>query len=214
MRQTKGPTASTTARNPALVVTSTLTHRLDCFLSITWSSSRAAAFEWLAARSAYVLLDALIVAEQCKTGPNSALSSAMAANPREGDESDGADARPAKRVKVDDDAQDTVAAVAEDVLPPSSAILGLTREDPNRITELDVGISQYISKDVPRIDGIIKQRCAESSTLLALLSLIAQLHRLPRVRGEPERRRRALEGYLQARRAQGGKAYPAACAPC
>ncbi|KZW04076.1 tRNA pseudouridine synthase D [Exidia glandulosa HHB12029] len=82
----------------------------------------------------------------------------MASNPREHD--DDADERPTKRVRVDDNDDETpmVVTVAEDVLPPSSALLNLVRDDPNRVSEVDVGISQYISKDVPRIEGIIKQR--------------------------------------------------------
>ena len=49
---------------------------------------------------------------------------------------------------------------SEDLLPPSKALLphkpsGL---DIYRVSEPDVGISEYISHDVPRIDGIIKQR--------------------------------------------------------
>lgn len=53
----------------------------------------------------------------------------------------------------------------ESLLPPSHVLLGttppLTSEDGAmlRIMETDVGISEYIAKDVPKIEGIIKQRC-------------------------------------------------------
>lgn len=53
----------------------------------------------------------------------------------------------------------------ESLLPPSHVLLGTappaTSEDGAmlKIMETDVGISEYIAKDVPKIEGIIKQRC-------------------------------------------------------
>ena len=53
---------------------------------------------------------------------------------------------------------------AENLLPPSHVLLGTTSTTTSkdgtmlRIMETDVGISEYISKNVPRIEGIIKQR--------------------------------------------------------
>lgn len=48
------------------------------------------------------------------------------------------------------------------VLPPSHSFLGTVAsyaEDGSlRIKETDVGISEYVGHDVPRIEGIIKQR--------------------------------------------------------
>ena len=48
------------------------------------------------------------------------------------------------------------------ILPPSHALLGTPPsfgEDGSlRIKETDVGISEYVGHDVPRIEGIIKQR--------------------------------------------------------
>lgn len=56
----------------------------------------------------------------------------------------------------------------ESLLPPSHSLLGTkfssqpSADGHVRILETDVGISEYIAKDVPKIDGIIKQRCALS----------------------------------------------------
>ena len=52
---------------------------------------------------------------------------------------------------------------SEDILPPSRALLPYRRpetpvDDVFRISEPDVGISEYMSGDVSRIVGIIKQR--------------------------------------------------------
>ncbi|EJD53740.1 tRNA pseudouridine synthase D [Auricularia subglabra TFB-10046 SS5] len=46
----------------------------------------------------------------------------------------------------------------EDILPPSIVLVNRDRKDAYRISERDVGITEYIAKDVPCIDGIIKQR--------------------------------------------------------
>jgi hypothetical protein len=52
--------------------------------------------------------------------------------------------------------------ILEDLLPPSRSLLGFTEtkfeDGVHRTLEVDVGISQYISKDVASIEGIIKQR--------------------------------------------------------
>jgi len=54
----------------------------------------------------------------------------------------------------------------ETILPPSHSLLGTAPplQDESgaiiRLMETDVGISEYIAKDVPKISGIIKQRCA------------------------------------------------------
>ena len=54
----------------------------------------------------------------------------------------------------------------EIILPPSHSLLGTPPplQDENgaiiRLMETDVGISEYIAKDVPKISGIIKQRYA------------------------------------------------------
>jgi tRNA pseudouridine13 synthase len=54
----------------------------------------------------------------------------------------------------------------ETILPPSHSLLGTPPplQDENgaiiRLMETDVGISEYIAKDVPKISGIIKQRYA------------------------------------------------------
>jgi len=91
-----------------------------------------------------------------------------------------------KRLKVDDtveelntqgsasdlsttlpEASDSVHTVtSETILPPSHSLLGTAPplQDESgaiiRLMESDVGISEYISKDVSKISGIIKQRCA------------------------------------------------------
>ena len=91
---------------------------------------------------------------------------------------------PSKRLKVDDAAEesklapdlsatlpivpsDSVSdAPKETILPPSHSLLGTAPPSQDesgaiiRLMESDVGISEYIAKNVPRINGIIKQRCA------------------------------------------------------
>ncbi|KAG8683944.1 hypothetical protein FRC08_013985, partial [Ceratobasidium sp. 394] len=73
---------------------------------------------------------------------------------------------PSKRVKL---ASDPVPEVADspsknydvdNLLPPSTALLGLQVQDGYVFqgSEKDVGITEYISHDVPSIEGIIKQR--------------------------------------------------------
>lgn len=94
------------------------------------------------------------------------------------------EAPPLKKLKVDDtievqNTQDPASALSvtlppdsantttnEAILPPSHSLLGTAPplQDENgaiiRIMESDVGISEYIAKDVPKMSGIIKQRCA------------------------------------------------------
>ena len=63
-----------------------------------------------------------------------------------------AEAAPAEEKKV------------ESLLPPSHAFLGAPEPvytpdgSMQRIMETDVGISEYVGHDIPRIQGIIKQR--------------------------------------------------------
>jgi len=51
---------------------------------------------------------------------------------------------------------------SESVLPPSHTLLGITptfsSDGLRQVLQTDVGISEYISRDVPPISGIIKQR--------------------------------------------------------
>lgn len=53
-------------------------------------------------------------------------------------------------------------AAAESVLPPSHTLLGIaptfSSNGLRQVLQTDVGISEYISRDVPPISGIIKQR--------------------------------------------------------
>ena len=87
---------------------------------------------------------------------------------------------PSKRLKVDNAAEeskyapDLPAALPiappdspkDTVLPPSHSLLGTTPplQDESgaiiRLMESDVGISEYIAKKIPKINGIIKQRYA------------------------------------------------------
>jgi len=91
---------------------------------------------------------------------------------------------PSKRLKLDDATEDqnnrgsasnlspivpsdpASVTTNETILPPSHSLLGtaLPQQDESgaviRLMESDVGISEYIAKDVPKICGIIKQRCA------------------------------------------------------
>lgn len=88
---------------------------------------------------------------------------------REPDESEGG--RSPKRTRIDESLsfeEKTQAAAtptqSEGILPPSHVLLG-TAEPASapdgslyKILETDVGISEYIARDVPQISGIIKQR--------------------------------------------------------
>lgn len=95
---------------------------------------------------------------------------------REREPDDTLDDRSPKRAKLDESLSEVnvVAAATEtagvkepeNILPPSHVLLGipepLVAPDGSlyRISERDVGISEYISRDVAPISGIIKQRCA------------------------------------------------------
>jgi len=86
--------------------------------------------------------------------------------PREGD-TPAADQPPTKRQKLDDDkAQNPSEVVKAPLLPPSHALLGITRGKPDgdgftQMLETDVGISEYVGQDIPPIQAVIKQRCAQ-----------------------------------------------------
>jgi hypothetical protein len=112
---------------------------------------------------------------------------------------DTAEAPPLKRIKIDDTAAETdvqaatppptTAATAvtselgANILPPSHSLLGIAPplQDENgsiiRIMESDVGISEYIAKDAPKIGGIIKQRCA--ALVVCIKYLLTCLKGLP-----------------------------------
>jgi tRNA pseudouridine13 synthase len=99
--------------------------------------------------------------------------------PREDEERE--DERASKRLKVSEDEPHQADGVVEgatraqgqihvyhleNLLPPSRELLGLppipqTPPDGvmHRTSEPDVGISEYIGKGLPMIQGIIKQRC-------------------------------------------------------
>lgn len=76
---------------------------------------------------------------------------------------------PAKRIKLDDgyhkpsESTEYTTCIVE-LLPPSWKLLPketLSNDSqPSHIEEVDVGISEYISKSLPEIQGIIKQRWA------------------------------------------------------
>ena len=108
------------------------------------------------------------------------------------DEEDAAHDRSPKRTKIDDEStngqateatpmvvEDTAAEKKqpESLLPPSHTLLGapppVYTEDGSmqRIMETDVGISEYIGHDVPKIEGIIKQRSDVLSLYVAMLTL-------------------------------------------
>lgn len=60
----------------------------------------------------------------------------------------------------------------DDLLPPSRSLLNSTvRENTGEefhLSELDVGISRYISYDMPPIHGIIKQRCVRTNNTVQI----------------------------------------------
>jgi len=85
---------------------------------------------------------------------------------REGD-TPATDQPPTKRQKLgDDQALATSEVVKAPLLPPSHALLGITRGgEPDgdgftQMLETDVGISEYVGRDIPPIQAVIKQRCA------------------------------------------------------
>ncbi len=62
-----------------------------------------------------------------------------------------------KRVKLDLSLQ------TESVLPPSHSLLGIPLPaappgQPINFTEADVGFSEYVARDIPKVEAIIKQR--------------------------------------------------------
>ena len=77
-----------------------------------------------------------------------------------------ADQPPTKRQKIDDSqAQKSAEVVKAPLLPPSHALLGAPRHaEPDedgftQMLETDVGISEYVGRDIPPIQAVIKQRC-------------------------------------------------------
>ena len=90
---------------------------------------------------------------------------------REDDDSDSRSAKRTKTTESDDDrdAGKSSRAVhesdgpAERILPPSHVLLGpsspqTTSDGLRQLLECDVGISEYITRDISPISGIIKQR--------------------------------------------------------
>jgi hypothetical protein len=79
---------------------------------------------------------------------------------REREQDDGAE-RGSKRTKLGS-AQTIAETNPENPLPPSHVLLGKPPPISDgfmfRIQETDVGISEYIGQNIPKIDGIIKQR--------------------------------------------------------
>ncbi|KDQ20751.1 hypothetical protein BOTBODRAFT_50816 [Botryobasidium botryosum FD-172 SS1] len=66
-------------------------------------------------------------------------------------------------IKIEADVEPQPRYIFEDLLPPSRSLifpapLPAPADDAYRVLEVDVGISEYIGKDVPAIQGIIKQR--------------------------------------------------------
>jgi hypothetical protein len=77
---------------------------------------------------------------------------------------------PTKRQKLSDNqAQGPSEVVKAPLLPPSHALLGITRDrEPDgdgftQMLETDVGISEYVGRDITPIRAVIKQRCARYS---------------------------------------------------
>jgi tRNA pseudouridine13 synthase len=77
--------------------------------------------------------------------------------------------------------------IVEDLLPPSRSLLSsqdLYERPADRVNftmEADVGITEYVGRDVPPIQGIIKQRCSYEimyDTPYRVLSPYFQIHRL------------------------------------
>lgn len=84
-----------------------------------------------------------------------------------GDDTPAADQPPTKRQKIyDSQPQNSTEVVKVPLLPPSHALLGVSQpgeadEDGfTQMLETDVGISEYVGRDIPPIQAVIKQRCA------------------------------------------------------
>ena len=82
------------------------------------------------------------------------------------DDAPAADHPPTKRQRLDDHQVPTTSEVVKaPLLPPSHALLGITKDgepDGNGFTQMletDVGISEYVGRDIPSIQAVIKQRC-------------------------------------------------------
>ena len=124
----------------------------------------------------------------------------MSASIRERDHDDLEPDRSAKRTKVDDttaaEVNDTTLVVddsrdvvrdseSQSLLPPSHSLLGIPQPTSDgstlRILERDVGISEYVGRDVPSFSGIIKQRYGSASRVLSKnqIHFSKQVHRLP-----------------------------------
>jgi tRNA pseudouridine13 synthase len=112
-----------------------------------------------------------------RSAPNLiSVMSTESAQTREREPDDSQDGRSPKRTKLDDSVTDSKAlggilsedAGSNDILPPSHVLLNTSRptltsdRSMHRIVEADVGISEYIARDVPKISGIIKQRYGNS----------------------------------------------------
>ena len=160
------------------------------------SNCFAAGFENLSARSSYVWccggrmnplgnLNIVMVA-CCKSClQRFTRSIIMSASIREREHEDTEPDRSAKRTKVGDtvaEVDDTTMLVdnsrdsdvvgdSQSVLPPSHSLLGIPQPTSDgftlRILERDVGISEYVGRDVPSFNGIIKQRYGSASRVLS-----------------------------------------------
>jgi tRNA pseudouridine13 synthase len=92
----------------------------------------------------------------------------MATSSRERGHSEPEEERSAKRAKVesdgkDDQLSDELQPALQRHLPPSHALLGVPPQESfteafPSLSEGDVGISEYVDRNVPKIEGIIKQR--------------------------------------------------------
>ena len=83
------------------------------------------------------------------------------------DDTPAADQPPTKRQKLGDhQAQNPSEVVKAPLLPPSHALLGITRDgEPGedgftQMLETDVGISEYVGRDISPVQAVIKQRYA------------------------------------------------------
>jgi tRNA pseudouridine13 synthase len=86
-----------------------------------------------------------------------------------GDDTPVADQPPTKKQKIyDSQVQNPTEVVKTPLLPPSHALLGITRHEQAdedgfiQMLETDVGISEYVGRDIPAIRAVIKQRHASS----------------------------------------------------
>lgn len=117
-----------------------------------------------------------------------------ALRPRE-DDTPAVEEPPTKRQKLSvNQAQGPSEVVKAPLLPPSHALLGITSDrEPDgdgftQMLETDVGISEYVGRDITPIRAVIKQRCARYlNGFFTGFTFVYQVHGFSGLRDRPAR---------------------------